>query len=277
LEFNVQKFEESGRENGTRYWYAHEFMGALGYETWASFQNVITKAMGSCAKLNLDPTESFIPENIVLADGRPTKTYRLTRFACFLVSMHADSKKPQVAKAKTVLAGIADQLIQEKINDHDIGRIETREDLKLAERVMSGAAQGAGLENSQFGIFKDAGFRGMYNMGLRELMRHKGVDEGKVLYDFMGLEELAGNLFRVTQTAARIKNQNVQGLTKLSRTATAVGTEVREIMTRNSGKPPEALQVAEDIAGVKKRLKSVSRAMVKMDGKKKLTAKKKAS
>lgn len=267
-EFSVEKFEQSGRDNGMRFWYAHEFMASLGYESWSSFQNVITKAMGSCAKLNIDPTEVFLPTTSI-EDGKEIKSYKLTRFACFLVSMHADSKKPEVAKAKAVLAAIADQLIEERIQDQDLGRIEAREDLKLAERVMSGVAQNAGLENMQFGIFKDAGFRGMYNLGLRELMERKGVGVNHTLYDFMGLEELAGNLFRVTQTAARIKSQNVRGVTPLSNTARQVGSEVRQIMIKNSGVAPEALPTEENISSVKKRLKSAAREMKKFDGKKK--------
>lgn len=263
-DFTIQKFEESGRENGIRFWFAHEFMIALGYDSWPTFQKVLTKAMGSCAKLGIDPTESFIPAALV-ENGKEIRTYKLSRFACFLVSMHGDSKKEEVAKAKTLLAAIADKLVEERILENDLGRIETRDDLKLAERVLSSAAQSAGLESNQFGIFKDAGFRGMYNMSLSNLMVRKGVEQGKVLYDFMNLEELAGNLFRVTQTAARIKNNGITGLPALSYTAKAVGHEVRTIMTKNSGIAPEALPVAEDISGVKKRLKATARAMKKMD------------
>jgi DNA-damage-inducible protein D len=267
-DFSIQKFEESGRENGARFWYAHEFMTALGYETWQTFQRVITKAMGSCAKLGIDPTDSFVRDSYI-EDGREVKTYRLSRFACLLVSMHADSNKEEVSKAKAALAAIADQLIEERIHDHDLGRIETRDDLKVAERIMCGAARDGGLESYQFGIFKDAGFRGMYNRNLKTLMAIKGVDGGRVLYDFMGLEELAGNLFRVTQTAARIKSRDVRGLNALSDTAHTVGREVRGLMVKNGGTPPERLPIAESISGVKKRLKSAERAMKKLDDGKK--------
>lgn len=267
-EFSIQLFEDSGRENGVRFWYAHEFMTTLGYDSWPAFQQVVTKAMGSCAKLGIDPTESFLPATF-LENGKEIKTYKLSRFACFLVSMHGDSKKEGVAKAKAVLAAIADKLVEERIQEHDLGRIETRDDLKLAEKVLSGAARSGGLENNQFGIFKDAGFRGMYNMPLKTLMLRKGVEASKTLYDFMGLEELAGNLFRVTQTAARIKNQGIMGLSALSYTAKSVGHEVRSVMIKNSGVAPEALPTAEDISGVKSRLKSAARAMKKMDAKKK--------
>jgi DNA-damage-inducible protein D len=265
-DFSIQQFEEDGKENGLRFWYAHQFMKALGYENWPSFQNVITKAMGSCASLGIDPTESFSLTSVI-EDGKEIKTYKLSRFACFLVSMHADSKKEEVAKAKAALAAIASQLVEEQIHEHDLGRIETRDDLKFAEKVLSGTAQGAGLEQSHFGIFKDAGFRGMYNMGLKDLMLKKGVDGKSVLYDFMGLEELAGNLFRVTQTSARIKSSGVQGLPALKFTASQVGKEVRKIMTKDGGVPPEHLPIAENISSVKSRLKSTARAMKKLDGK----------
>jgi DNA-damage-inducible protein D len=267
-EFSIQKFEDAGRENGMRFWYAHEFMKALGYDSYSAFRRVITRAMVACGHLGIDPTEAFTPTTVT-KDGQEIRTHKLTRFACFLVSMHADSRKQQVAKAKAVLAAIAAQLIEEHIDDHDLGRIEAREDLKLAERVMSGTAQSAGIRGGDFAIFKDAGFRGMYNMPLRKLMRHKGVDAGRTLYDFMGLEELAGNLFRVTQTAARVRNQNLRGLSSLSQTAQDVGSEVREIMVRHSGVPPEALPIEEPISNVKRRLKATARAMGRLDSPKK--------
>jgi DNA-damage-inducible protein D len=275
--FSVEVFEQAARGEDVRYWYAHEFMRSLGYESWPSFQGVITKAMGSCTKLNIDPTEAFTPEAVHM-DGREIRTYRMTRFACFLVSMHADSKKVEVAKAKAVLAAIADQLVEEHISENDIGRLETRDDLKVAERAMSSVAKGAGLEDVHFGLFKDAGFRGMYNMSIRQLVERKGAPQNKTLYDFMGLEELAGNLFRVTQTTVRIRSQKVEGTAHLIDTAKNVGAEVRQIMIRNSGGiAPEALPISQDISVVKSRLKSANRRMRKLDTQKRLSSGKKGS
>jgi DNA-damage-inducible protein D len=262
--FSIEMFEDGAQEDEGRFWYAHQLMVWLGYDSWQAFQGVITKAMGACTRLGLDPTEAFIREEVI-QDGRPIKTYRLSRFACLLVSMTADSKKPEVAQAKTVLAAIADKLIEQRIQSQDLGRLETREDLKFAEKAMTSAAKSGGLQGSEFAIFKDAGFRGMYNMGLRQLQTHKGMPGGKTLYDFMGLEELAGNLFRVTQTAARIKSQDVKGLSHLSSTAQQVGLDVRQMMVRNSGVRPEALPLEEDVQGVQKRLKKVDREMKKLD------------
>jgi DNA-damage-inducible protein D len=264
-EFTLQNFESAAHGNETRYWHAHEFMSSLGYETWDSFVKVINRAMSSCAQLGIQIPDAFMPHSYADETGKARSTYRLTRFACLLTAMHADDKKPQVAKAKAALAAVAEALIEQTIQQDDVLRIDTREDLKLGEKIMTSAAQDAGLDSGQFGLFKDAGFRGMYNMGLGQLRVVKGVPEKKTLYDYMGLTELAGNLFRVTQTAERIKNQQVSGLRPLSTTAETVGREVRHMMQRNSGVSPEDIPITEDIASVQKRLKTTNRAMLKHD------------
>lgn len=276
LEFNLESFEDSARQNGVRYWVAHEFMVSLGYESWSSFQKVINKAMASCAALGVSIPEVFIADTF-LEDGKEVNTFRLTRFACFLVTMHADSKKPRVSQAKTVLAAIADALVEQQIQRDAFERIEVREELKGGESIMSAAAHQAGLQSMEFGIFKDAGFRGMYNLSLQQLIKHKGatVEKGRTLYDFMGKTELAANLFRVTQTAERIKNVGATGVTQLSSTAHEVGKEVRGIMLRSSGIAPESLPLEEDLTKIKGRLKSANKEMKKLDAPPKKAVKKK--
>lgn len=278
IEFNLERFEDSAHQNGVRYWVAHEFMVSLGYESWSSFQKVINKAMASCAALGVNIPEVFISD-VFMEDGKQVDTYRLTRFACFLVTMHADSKKPQVSQAKTVLAAIADALVEQQIQRDALERIEVREELKGGESIMSAVAHHAGLQSTEFGIFKDAGFRGMYNLSLQQLIKHKGaaVEKGRTLYDFMGKTELAANLFRVTQTAERIKNVGAKGVTQLSNTAHEVGKEVRSIMLKSSGIAPESLPLEEDLTKIKGRLKSANKEMKKLDAPPKKAGKKKST
>lgn len=264
MSFDLQTFEDLAQQNGVRYWNAREFMVALGYDTWASFQQVINRAIASCAQLNIDISEVFIAQSQI-ENGHAVNSFKLTRFACLLVTLHADSKKPQVAQAKVALAALADALISQSISTQALQRIEIRDELKAGESIMSGAAKAGGLDPQQYGLFKDAGFRGMYNMSLAKLMTHKGSPAGKTLYDFMGKTELAANLFRVTQTAERINSQNVSGLNALSSTAKTVGGEVRDIMLRSSGTAPENIPIEEDIAKVKRRIKSTQREMNKLD------------
>ncbi len=266
LSFNLQHFEESSHENGVRYWIAHDFMRALGYDNWSTFQKVINKAMASCASLNIRIPEAFI-DDAIHENGREVITYRLTRFACFLVTMHADSKKKQVAEAKVALAAVADALVEERIQRDAIDRLEEREELKIGEGGMCAAAHSAGLKSEEFGIFKDAGFRGMYNMSLKALLAHKGVElpKNRTLYDFMGRVELAANRFRVTQTEMRIKNKELKGLNQLSQAANDVGKSVRAVMIDNGGVAPETLTLEGDIKKVKTQLRDAAKGMKALD------------
>jgi len=261
--FDMELFENSAKENGTHYWLAHEFMRSLGYENWSAFRAIIFKAQASCLQLGIETEETFIP--VTLDDG--TKSYKLTRFACFLVAMQADPKKPEVAAAQIALAAIAEMLVEEKLADSGIARIEERTKLSSAEKQLSGIAKAAGLTTGdEFAIFKDAGFRGMYNMALSQLKDYKGAPAGnKTLYDYMGLTELAANTFRITQTAERIKNTGARGLDKTSSQAKQVGKEVREVMLRSSGVAPEDLALECPIQTVKKQIKSANRKMKQLD------------
>ena len=85
----------------------------------------------------------------------------------------------------------------------------------------------------------------------------------------MGKTELAANLFRITQTEEKIRNEDVRGQKPLERAAEHVGRKVRETMISLSGRKPEALQAAPDLREVKKGLKRSQREYNKLDGPKK--------
>jgi DNA-damage-inducible protein D len=181
--------------------------------------------------------------------------------------MQADSKKPEVGMAQVVLAALAETLLEEKLSETGITRIEERGKLTSAEKHLSGVAQSAGLSTGlKYAIFKDAGFRGMYNMSLKQLQGFKGAESGKTLYDFMGITELAANTFRVTQTAERMKKNNVKGINESVSTAQEVGKEVRGIMLKSSGTAPENLPLEGHISTVKRQIKSTHKKMKKLDG-----------
>jgi DNA-damage-inducible protein D len=144
-----------------------------------------------------------------------------------------------------------------------VERVAIRGEISEHERTLSGIAKMAGVV--EYGLFQNAGYRGLYNMNLREIRRHKGVPDGRSPLDFMGKTELAANLFRVTQTEEKIRAERIRGQEPLERTAENVGREVRRTMVKISGKRPEELPPAEDIKEVHKKLKSSHREIRKLD------------
>jgi DNA-damage-inducible protein D len=261
---SFQEFEDSAKQNGSRYWDAYDLMKQLGYESYTSFGKVINKAIASCAQLGIQIHDAFVPTTIEI-EGKSTPSYKLSRFACFLITMHADDKKPQVSTSKVYFAAIASSIIEKAIADDDLQRLEMRDEIRTGEKMLASVAKGAGINPDGYAFFKDAGIRGMYNMGLRELTIKKGISLDGTLYDFMGTTELAGNYFRITQTKERIKSRNIRGQRALEATAKEIGATVRHTMIENSGIAPERLPISEDLNAVKKRLKTANKGMKKLD------------
>lgn len=219
--------------------------------------------MSACETLNIPIEDNFVGFSDVDNSGKVQRNYKLTRFACFMVSMNGDIKKPQVAKAQIYFATIAETFRSYLETSENVDRILIREEISDKEKSLSASAHQAGVENYPY--FQNAGYRGMYNMNLNELKIHKGIDIKKSLLNFMGKEELAANLFRITQTEAKIKNENINGQNKLERTAYSVGKEVRDTMVRISGNKPEDLPISEEIKDVSKKLRKTNRKFIGMD------------
>lgn len=249
-------FESLGNNNGFRFWRASALAGLLGYSSYDTFRKCIQKAIGVCVSLGID-----INQNIV-QDG---KDFKLSRFSCYLVAMNSDSKKREVALAQAYFSAMASAVADYMAQADGVERVHIRGKLSEHEKSLSHVARLAGVENYAF--FQNAGYRGLYNMDLGQLRLRKGIPSGRSPLDFMNQQELAANLFRITQTEAKIQNDQIQGQKNLENTAHAVGKEVRSAISRIGAPMPETLPKASDIKEVKKTIKGAHREMKRIDGK----------
>jgi DNA-damage-inducible protein D len=268
---SLQLFDETGEyfeslslENGTRYWFARDVMAVLGYDSWSTFKNVINKAVGVCMTSGIPVIEHFIQvkRNI---KSREVDDLKMTRLACCLAAMNGDSKNPAVARAQIYFAAL-DQVVQELvvIDPLNMDRIIIRNEISAREVTLSKAASEAGVESHR--RFQNAGYRGMYNMNLADLKKLKGSpDLSRPLFDFMGRDELAANLFRLSLTEGRIKRGGVYGQAALDHVAHDVGVGVRRMVVQETGVAPETLPLAKDIRVVKKALKNTGKSFSQLD------------
>jgi DNA-damage-inducible protein D len=265
VEFN-EAFELAGKTNGGRHWSARNLAEMLGYENFSTFNKAINKAIGVCTTLGISVSENFKQIDEIV-DGVSEHDFELTRFACYLTAMNADIGKSQVAKAQAYFAALADAVQEYIQNAENVERVQIRDDVSDRERSLSGVAKQAGLIPQKYGLFHNAGYRGMYNMDYAKLRARKGVDPSRSVLDFMGKQELAAQLFRLTETEAKIKNERVKGQQALENAAHQVGRKVRQTMIETSGTYPENLPIAKDIKHVRSALKQTNRQMVKLDRK----------
>ena len=258
-------FNELALQNGFTYWYAYDFMAMLGYSSFDAFLKVVNKAVGACTTLGIDIEGNFKREKRIV-DNTSINDYRLSRFACYLVAMNGDIKKPQVARAQVYFASMAEAFKRFVDEAEDVERILIRDELSTHEKSLSATAYKAGVE--QFGLFQNAGYRGMYNMNLSKLKELKNIPNNRSPLDFMGKTELAANLFRITQTDLKIQQEAITGQKQAEDAAHTVGAKVRQTMNELTGTKPELLPIRDDINKIKGALKSSHKDFKKLDNKK---------
>ena len=264
--FTGDVFEEQSKDNGYTYWFASRLMSLLGYESMPSFSKAINRAMITCNTINIPIVENF-EQIYTIIDGKTITDSKLSRFACYLIAMNADNRKPEVAQAQAYFAALAGAVTHYLEEANKVERLNVRDEISERERSLSGVAKKAGIEH--YAYFQAAGYRGMYNMSISKLREIRNIPLNKTPLDFMGKDELAANLFRITQTELKIKNENIRGQTRLEATAENVGKEVRDTMIRISNVAPENLPKSSDISEVKKELKAKSKKIKQIDNKKK--------
>lgn len=251
-------FEAAGKPNGSKYWMESDVMSAFDYHAEQSWKNVRNRAIQACVSLGLPIEQHFVPAG----DG----TTKLTRFACYLLAMNGDPRKQSVASAQIYFAALAETFQRTLDHSEGVERVLVRDELSDGQKSLASTANARGVRNYAF--FHNAGYMGMYNMTTAQLEKFKHLPEGQKLMDCMGKEELAANLFRITQTEAKIKRAGSYGQRQLEAAARDVGQTVRETMIQLGNEPPERLPLAEPIRDVKRALKQASKRLRQIDAKK---------
>lgn len=237
-------------EYGNEFWYARELQKALEYTQWRRFEEVIDRAKNACENSGNIVSEHFadVGKSSPMPNGgeRIINDYELSRYACYLIVQNGDSRKKVIALGQTYFAvKTRQQELIENFDDlsEDKKRLAIRNEMKEHNKLLVAAAKDAGVESSlDYAIFQNHGYMGLYNgMKAKDIQAHKGLKSRQNILDYMGHEELAANLFRATQTEAKLKRDNIQGKENANKTHYAVGKEVRDTIGRLGGTMPEEL------------------------------------
>ena len=248
--YTNQSFEEIKHidENGVEYWYARELMKVLSYKDWRYFDAVIEKAKIACQNSEITDIDHFVVDNKMVEIGsgakREQKDYKLTRYACYLIAQNANPRLKIVALAQTYFAiQTRRQEISEKEYTsltEDEKRFYQRNLTKKGNYSLNQTAKNAGIKN--FDKFHNSGYKGLYNGETADdIAKRKGLRYREDILDNMGSEELAANLFRITQTESRLKRDKVDNEKKACDTHHKIGKIVRKAIKQAGGTMPEDL------------------------------------
>ena len=235
-------------ESGVEFWYARELMPILQYSNWQNFEKIINKAKISCENSGISVFEHFIDVNKLSKRANNAeveiKDYELTRYACYLIAQNGDSRKKVIALAQTYFAvQTRKQEITEKeysMLTEDEKRFYQRNLTRKGNYSLNQAAKNAGVKN--FDKFHNSGYKGLYNGETADdIAKRKGLRYREDILDNMGSEELAANLFRITQTESKLKRDNISTEKEANKTHYNIGKNIREVIAKNGGTMPEDL------------------------------------
>lgn len=238
---------------GQEFWYARDLQIALEYTEWRNFCKVIEKAKEACRGSNNAVSDHFVDVNKIVNAGATSKDIgdiQLSRYACYLIVQNGDPRKKVIALGQTYFAVKTRQ--QELIENYenlseDQKRIAIRQEMKEHNKMLVAAAKDAGVETTlDYAIFQNYGYMGLYG-GLKasNIKERKGLKKSQDILDYMGYEELAANLFRATQTEAKLRRENIQGKQEANKTHFEVGKKVRDTIKDLGGTMPEDLPTPE--------------------------------
>lgn len=250
--YSEETFESIKHINdyGQEFWYARELQVALEYTEWRNFQKPLNKAMESCKASNNAVSDHFVDVNKTIAMPKGAvkviQDYELSRYACYLIVMNGDPRKEVISLGQTYFAV---KTRQQELIDHydeltdDQKRLAIRREMTEHNKSLVDAAKNSGVETSRdYAIFQNYGYKGLYGgLSAQDIHERKGLKKSQKILDHMGYEELAANLFRATQTEAKLRRENIQGKQNANQTHYEVGQKVRKTIQELGGTMPEDL------------------------------------
>ena len=233
---------------GNEYWLARELQNVLGYKQWRSINELIERAKVVCRESKYDIDDHFAKKRKMVDIGSKTKRkvidYKLSRYACYLIVMNGNPKKEIIALAQTYFAiqTRKQELSEKEYNEltEDEKRLYRRNQARKGNYNLNKTAVNSGVKD--LARFHNAGYKGLYNgEKADDIFKRKKLRYREDILDNMGSEELADNIFRIAQTDAKLKRDNVDNEYTANSVHYEVGKEVRNSIKRLGGTMPEDL------------------------------------
>lgn len=210
--------------------------------------------MQSCKSSGFNIADHFAEVSEMVPIGsratREMSSYKLSRYACYLIVMNGDPRKEVIALGQ---AYFAVKTRQQELIEHyddlseDQKRLAIRHEMKHHNKQLADAAHDAGVVTPfEYATFQNYGYQGLYG-GLKaaDIKVRKGLKKSQDILDHMGSTELAANLFRATQTEEKLRRDHIQGKENANKTHYTVGKKVRETIKDLGGTMPEDLPTPE--------------------------------
>ena len=249
-EYTTKLFEDIKHigEFGDEYWLARELKNVLGYNQWRSINDLIERAKVACKESKSNVDDHFALYRKMVGIGSKTQRkvidYKLSRYACYLIVMNGNPKKEIIALGQTYFAiqTRKQELSEKEYNEltEDEKRLYRRNQTRKGNYNLNQTAIKSGVKD--IARFLNAGYKGLYNGETADdIFKRKKLRYREEILDNMGSEELADNIFRIAQTDAKLKRDNVNNEYTANSVHFEVGKKVRNTIKELGGTMPEDL------------------------------------
>ena len=154
------------------------------YTEYNKFLPTIQKAIKTCEQSGIAVSDHFGDTTEMVNIGsnakRRFKSYKLSRYAAYLIVLNADPDKPIVALGKTYFAVKTRQ--QELIENYDSlsedqKRLAIRREMIEHNKQLVAAAKDAGVDSAMdYAIFQNYGYMGLYGgLKAKDIHERKGL------------------------------------------------------------------------------------------------------
>lgn len=253
-------------EDGVEFWYARDLMKPLGYARWENFVEAVKRAMISCENNETPVASQFREVTKLVKSGVasvPRKDYKLTRYACYLIAMNGDTRKPEIAIAQAYFAVQTrkQELIEQKVAE--IQRVQSRKALSDSEKVLSAVVYEHGISERGFGVMRSKGDEALFGGNTTAQMKKRlGIPQSRPLADKLADVAINAKTLVNSMTSYNVDDRSLRGDAQIINEHVGNSQSVRTTLLER-GITPEALPPAEDTKRLERRLKADERRLKK--------------
>lgn len=252
-------FEEARHEEGdVEWWSARDLMVLLGYTQWRNFESAVKKAMQSCESSERPAKDHFAKVSKMVSIGsgaeRQVDDYILTRYACYLVAMNGDVRKPEIAFAQAyfLVQTRRAELIAQRLEE--VRRVSSRDNYTLADKYLSDVMFTRGLDGRAIARVKSRGDEALFGgRNTKEMKRLLGVSLKKPLADVLPEVLITGKALADSMTAYNAEKNDIRGEMPFTDEHVTNNSTVRSALV-SRGIVPEELPAEEDTSKLKRRI-----------------------
>jgi len=265
----IQNFEEFSNKTEERveFWLARDLQHLLGYDTWRSFFNAISKAKRACELSEQKINDHFadVSKTIEMPKNARKKIddIMLTRYACYLIAQNGDSRKQKISFAQTYFAiqTRKAEIIEQKILEYE--RVQARGKLAETEKELSKIIFEQTGRDRNFALIRSKGDTALFGNTTQQ-MKNKWSIKNKPLADFMPTILLKAKDFATEITIFNAKDKKMSTENQISREHITNNKTVRNTLI-SRGITPENLPPEKDIKKIERKLRSEEKKTLKND------------